>query len=129
MTNPEAGCNVDSRTTRGTYLDLVLTALNASGRIPRQRPELGLPAYFNRDNLDSLYLEEHPGGWVANIAFRNVPPWAPDTVGTPDAFPFPSRDEAFIAGARIVCQIVTGSTELPFLAANGNLIAFGYRSP
>jgi hypothetical protein len=127
MTNPEAGCD-DSQTTHGTYLDLVLTALQASGRIPPQRPETGLPDHFNRDNLDSLYLEEHPGGWVANIAFQNVPPWAPDTVGTPDACPFPSKDEALLAGARIVSQIVTGSAELPFLVANGNLIAFGYRS-
>lgn len=103
--------------------DFVMTALRATRRFPCP----GLPAYFNRDNVMNLYLEEHPGGWVANLAFRHVPPGLPNTIGTPDAHPFPSERLAFLAGAGMLCGLVTGSEELPFMVVGNQLIVAAYR--
>lgn len=102
--------------------DIVMTALEATGRIPHLPPQTGLPAHFSRDNVSGLYLEKHAGGWVANLAFRHVPPGLPDTLGTPDAQPFPCEQSAFLAGAALLCHVVTGSHELPFTVVGNRLL-------
>ena len=108
-------------------LDLTLTALEAKGRYPCARPTNGLPGHFHAGNMARLYLEPHDDGWVANIEFRDVPPGQPNTVGTPDAFPLACERTAFLCGAALVCEIVTGSRELPFFVAGDRLICAAYR--
>jgi hypothetical protein len=107
-------------------LALVMRALEAKGRIPKRRPTSSAPAYFNRDNIDEFYIEKKAGGWVGNIAFKNVPPGCPDVMGTPDATPYETPREAFMRGAAILCLIVTGSSELPFFEAGDQLICVAY---
>lgn len=108
-------------------LVLIMTALKAKGRIPAQQPASFRPAYLNCDNIEAFYFEQKPcGGWVANVAFRNVPVGQPDILGTPEAYPFETQIEAFMAGASIVCDIVTGSRELPFFFAGNQLICAVY---
>ena len=76
--------------------------------------------------MSDLYLEQHPGGWVANIALQDVPEGELNTIGTPDAFPYPTKREAFLAGAGLLCGLLTGSEELPFIATDDELQVFGY---
>ena len=111
-----------------TLLQTVLDALRATGRIPPERPQLDLPDHFHRDNLLDFYLEQSGDGWAANISFRHIPPGGPDTLGTPDAFPLPEQ-QAFLAGAALVCEIVTGSPELPFFLAGDKLIVVSHGRP
>lgn len=108
-------------------IKLIVSALHAKGRIPQEQPQLGLLGHFYRDNLLYLYLEEHPGGWVANISFRHAPIGFPNTMGTPDAHPFESKKEAWLAGAALVCWIVTGSYKLPFFMVGNKLMVACYR--
>ena len=108
-------------------LALVIAALDAKGRIPVLQPASSGPAYFHRDNLDEFYVVQKPGGgWVGNVAFKNVPAGQPDVIGTPEASPYATQEEAFMAGAAIICAIVTGSRELPFFFAGDNLICAVY---
>lgn len=104
-----------------SMFDIVTSALEAKGRL-----HLGLPGNIERYDVSDLYLEQHPGGWVANIALRNVPEGKLNTIGTPDAFPYPTKREAFLAGAAILCRLLTGSQELPFIASDDELRVFGY---
>lgn len=109
-----------------TMFDIVTSALEAKNLFPCPRPMLGLPNDFDHHDVADLYLERHPGGWVANIAFADVPPGQPNTLGTPDASPFPSEREAFLAGAAFLCGILTGSAELPFIVTEDKLMVVGY---
>lgn len=108
---------------KSPHYNLVMAALHAKGRIPCPAPQSDLPPHFDREDIVGFYLEKHPGGWVPNIGFRNVPPGLPNTVGTPDAEPFATESDAFLAGAELLCRIVTGSEELPFFVAGDKLIA------
>ena len=119
---PAAPCADDN----GSLLDLVLSALHAKGWYPDAAPEVPLPFYMNRDNLDALYIDEHAGGFVGNIGFRNVPPGAPNTIGSPDAHPFADPTDAFFAAARTVCLMVNGSPELPFCQLGDKLVCTVY---
>lgn len=115
--------------TRSTgLLAVVVTALQAKDRLPCPRPVLGLPHDLDCHDVADLLLEQRPGGWVANIAFADVPPGRPNTLGTPDATPFPSRRQAFLAGAALLCRILTGSEELPFIVAGDRLMVVGFGS-
>ncbi|MFU8866122.1 MAG: hypothetical protein ACNA7O_19625 [Rhodobacterales bacterium] len=108
-------------------LALVMSALEAKGRIPVRQPASSLPAYFNRDNIEAFYLEQKTcGGWVGNVAFRNIPAGRPDVIGTPEAYPFETQEAAFMAGASIVYEVVTGSRELPFFAGGNQRICAAY---
>lgn len=107
-------------------LQLVLDALRAKGRLPCKPPVIDHPTYLRLANMESLYLEQHPGGWVANIGFRNVPKGMPNTIGTSDAAPLPTREAAFMIGAALVCGIATGSCELPFFVAGDQLICVAH---
>ena len=106
----------------GALLDIVIDALDATGRIPATAPDLPFPEHYNRDNIAGLEIEAHPDGWVANVSFGKVPRGEPDSLGTPDATPLPCEREAFLAGAEVVCAIVTGSPELPFFVAGDRLM-------
>ena len=100
-----------------TMLEIVMTALKATGRIPAIAPTTGLGPYFHRDNITDFYLEKHSGRWVANIAFSGVPHGLNNTISTPDAFPLLTERDAFLMGAMLVCELVTGSHGLPFFLA------------
>ncbi|MBU0781028.1 MAG: hypothetical protein KKC72_13420 [Alphaproteobacteria bacterium] len=116
--------DIQANSQEPTMLEIVMTALKATGRIPAIAPPTGLPPYFHRDNITDFYLEEHSGGWVANIAFSCVPPGLNNTIGTPDALPLPTERDAFLMGAMLVCELVTGSHDLPFFLAGHKLIVF-----
>ena len=109
-----------------SMFDIVTSALEAKGRLPCARPPLGLPGNIECYDVNDLYLERHPGGWVANIALQDVPEGKLNTIGTPDASPNPTKREAFLAGAAILCPLLTGSQELPFIASDDELRVFGY---
>ena len=59
------------------------------------------------------------------ITFEDGPAGAPSSLGTPETI-YPSRQEAFLAGAQILCRILTGSKKLPFFVAGDELIVAGY---
>ena len=109
-----------------SMFDIVTSALEAKGRLPCARTHLGLPGNIECYDVRDLYLEQHPGGWVANIALQDVPEGKLNTIGTPDASPYPTKREAFLAGAAILCRLLTGSQELPFIASDDELRVFGY---
>lgn len=107
-------------------LGIVIDALAAKGRLPCPRPFLGLQNDLDSFDISGLYLEQHPGGWVANITFEGVPPGEPNTIGTPDAAPFPTKRKAFLAGAMLLCRVLTGSGKLPFFLTEDKLVVVGY---
>ncbi len=109
-----------------SLLAVVLTALEATGRLTSPPPVSDLPAHFNRDNFRHLHIDERPGGWVANVEFRDIPAGKPDCIGTPERAPFADPRDAFLAGAALVCKIATGSPELPFFVQDGQLICVAY---
>ena len=109
-------------------MNFVLRALYATGRLTGPQPEASDPPYATRNNLLGLYIDERPNGWVANITFKHVPPGMPNCVGTPERTPFPDRRTAFLAGAALVCEIATGSRELPFLIVGDRLVYTAYRA-
>ena len=96
-------------------------ALKAKWRIPDRAPRTAYPSEFHRDALRSFTIDQVEGGYVANIAFVRTLGEA-ITIGAPDALPLPTHKDAFLAGARIVCEIVTGSPELPFLVRDDEIV-------
>jgi hypothetical protein len=111
------------------HLDLVADALRGKGRLPLTPPCTPfLPRYCRSDNLAAFNLKKFPGGWVANIAFRNVPPGEPGTIGTKERRPFVTQQEAFLTGAEMLCLLVTESREPPFFLHRDTLICAGYGS-
>jgi len=105
-----------------TMLDCILDALKATNRTIRTGPHPFLPLHFTADNLADFRTQKLPGGWVADIYFRDVPRGEPDAIGTPDAHPFKTEQEAFLAGASRLCALLTGSPELPFSIVGGKLV-------
>ena len=105
---------------------MVMDALRSKYRIPEYTPDHDLPPPFHPSNIESLYLEKSGAGWVANIGFANVPPGQPNTIGTIDAEPYSNALHAFLHGASVLCQLVTGSPELPFLVNGNELMVVSY---
>jgi len=91
---------------------VVTFALKEKGRLPCQRPEGALSRFLLSCPVDGLYLEEQSGGWVAKVKFKNVPAGDINGVITPV---YASPAEAFHDGASLLCYILTGSYELPFI--------------
>lgn len=110
-----------SATADTPLLDIVMDALQAKWRIPDEAPRTDFPSSFTRDALRAFTIEQVAGGYVANIEF-DVAPGEPNTIGTPDADPLPTHRHAFIAGAALVCEVVSGSRELPFLVTDDELV-------
>lgn len=105
-----------------TMLDCILDALKATNRTIVKVTRPPLCSYINAGNIADFRLNELPEGWVADIYFRDVPSGQPDAIGTPDAQPFATRAEAFLAGG----ELLTGSPELPFKIVGNQLILVGY---
>ncbi len=104
-----------------SLLDIVITALAEKYRIPGEAPRTTYPPSFHRDALCAFSIDRVEGGFVANIEFDMAPGEA-DTIGTPRAHPLPTHRDAFLAGAAILCKIVTGSHDLPFLVLGDELV-------
>lgn len=111
-----------------TLLGIIMKALWVAQAVPAERPSTRFPAHLNRDNMEALNIEERPGGCVANLVFHDTPAGLPDVIGTPEARPLASADEAFLAGAELVCEIVTGSPKLPFVLTQ-NALVFAVNEP
>ena len=107
-------------------LSLIMSALEATGRLDAPAPPPYALPYGTRDNLLGLHIDAKNGGWVANVTFTNVPAGLPNCVGTPDRAPFDTPREAFLAGAATVCRIATGSPELPFFVDGDRLVCVAY---
>ena len=107
------------------FLELILSALQEKGRVPEETPDVGLGHYHVRENLDHLTLEKVPGGWVCNIIFRRLVGTEIDCITSSMHQPFPSAAEAFLFGASIACEIVTGSAALPFEVVGSKLVMAG----
>ncbi len=101
-------------------LDIIMSALAAKWYIPEETPETGYP-HLTREALRALHIDKVKGGYVANVEFQAAP-GLPNTIGTPDAHPLPSRRDAFLAGAALVSEIVTGERDLPFFVFGDELI-------
>lgn len=111
---------------RASNLEMIVQALQATGRLPCILPNNRYPAHFTLANIAELHVDPNGSGFAANIEFKNVPPGLPDCVGTPDAMIIPTAELAFLMGAAIVCEIATGSRELPFVFDGTELIAAVY---
>lgn len=126
MTSKQTKATAHAVAAPSEMLKTVIGALEAKDRLPCQRPvhDCGI----NQGHLDvsDFYLEQQHDGWVAKIAFQDVPKGAVATICTPEASPFPSKKEAFLAGAELLCKVLTGSEELPFFVANDKLMVTGW---
>ena len=111
---------------RLSLLDIVMQALEVTGRIPTTQPETDFPDAFTADRITDFYVEELNGGWVSTLLFRDIPEGLPDALGSPDIMPYRERRDAFLHGAGILCEIVTGSRELPFTIVGDHLIVAAY---
>lgn len=111
---------VTHATDKLSLLQMVLDALEATGRIPAEAPTHGFPAYCTRETLEAIRLVHYSSGWVSNVDF-DVPSGLGDVIGTPEAYPILTFNQAFSVAASIVCAIVSGSPELPF-TLHGNQV-------
>ena len=102
-----------------SLLGFVMATLAMSGRLGTPSPTRH--PFFDTYRLVELHVVPHNGGYVANLEF-DVPVGQPNILGTPDRSPYPTADEAFLAGARIVCEALTGSRDLPFLHTGDHVI-------
>lgn len=118
----------DGADAQPTLLDIVMQALEVTGRIPDELPETAFPGCFTADRITGFYLEPRNGGWVSTITFRDVPPGMPNCLGSPDAMPYDDPRAAFLHGAGILCEIVTGSRNLPFMVVGDQLVVVAYRA-
>jgi len=110
---PNTQTNLRSAAQASNMLAIVESALLAKDRLPtagRKPP---------RHDVTSFRLDAQPGGWAAIITLKG------GSAGTPAKI-YPSKREAFLAGAETLCRILTGSKTLPFFIDHGdNLIVTG----
>lgn len=105
---------------------IVMEGLRATYRFPDEAPENDLPEQFHSDNINSLGIEEIDGGWISYIGFADVPHGMPNAMGVGHENPHGSALEAFLQGAAVLCELVTGSAELPFLVLGNKLMVVSY---
>ncbi len=120
-TAPTPIATITYATDKLSLLQMVLDALEVTGRIPAKAPAHAYPLYFTRENLEAIRLVQYSSGWIGNVDF-DVPAGLGDVIGTPEAYPILTRNQAFASAARIVCEIVCGSPELPFFLVGDHVI-------
>ena len=118
----------DGAEAQPTLLDIVMQALDVTGRIPAKQPRTDFPRCFTADRIIGFYLEPRNGGWVSAITFTDLPPGMPNCLGSPDEMPYEDPRGAFLHGAGILCEIVTGSRDLPFMVMGDQLVLVAYRA-
>jgi hypothetical protein len=57
------------------------------------------------ENLDALVIRRSVGGWHADVILTGMPVGVSNVMGTPEAAPLPSREEALRAGTGILRQL------------------------
>ena len=119
---PIADLTGDPNTGRTTYLQFALTALSYSGRLDRAAPMPGFPDYFTVENMANLSLQHRGTGWMAVLQFKSAPEGLPGFIETPSAHPFEDEEAALMAGIALVCEVATGSPELPFSKEAGDFV-------
>ncbi len=62
--------------------------------------------YLGPHNYQAFIVTARNGGWVADLLLRTVPQGLPDIMGTPEGFPYPTYEQAFEAGLRIVAEFL-----------------------
>lgn len=94
-------------------LAIVETALFAKDRLP------AVGRNPHGQDVASFHLAARPGGWAATITFKG------GSAGSPAKI-YPSKKEAFLAGAETLCRILSGSKKLPFVVEGDMLMVAGY---
>ncbi|KKL88555.1 hypothetical protein LCGC14_1923530 [marine sediment metagenome] len=117
---PNTQTNSRSAAQASNMLTIVESALLAKDRLPAagRNP--------HRHDVTSFHLDAQPGGWAAIITFERERAGTLKRLGTPPKI-YPTKKEAFLAGAETLCRILTGSKTLPFFIDHGdNLIVTGF---
>lgn len=94
-------------------LAIVETALFAKDRLP------AVGRNPHGQDVVSFHLGARPGGWAPTITFKG------GSAGSPAKI-YPSKKEAFLAGAETLCRILSGSKKLPFVVEGDMLMVAGY---
>jgi hypothetical protein len=94
-------------------LAIVETALFAKDRLP------AVGRNPHGQDVVSFHLGARPGGWAPTITFKGGSAGSPANI-------YPSKKEAFLAGAETLCRILSGSKKLPFVVEGDMLMVAGY---
>tara|TARA_R110002012_G_scaffold68934_1_gene178770 strand:+ start:845 stop:1234 length:390 start_codon:yes stop_codon:yes gene_type:complete len=94
-------------------LTIVETALFAKDRLP------AVGRNPHGQDVASFHLAARSGGWAPTITFKG------GSAGSPAKI-YPSKKEAFLAGAETLCRILSGSKKLPFVVEGDMLMVAGY---
>lgn len=111
---------------KACYKGLIVDALHEKGRLPAPHFRSGFPEQFTLENLAHLTVEAHAGGWVSYLHFQNTPAGAANCISTIEMGVPENAFETFLLGAHFVCEIATGSSELPFFAVDNSIIMAAY---
>lgn len=94
-------------------LAIVETALFAKDRLP------AVGRNPHGQDVASFHIAARPEGWAPMITFKG------GSAGSPAKI-YPSKKEAFLAGAGTLCRILSGSKKLPFVVEGDILMVAGY---
>ncbi len=94
-------------------LAIVETALFAKDRLP------AVGRNPHGQDVVSFHLGARPGGWAPTITFKGGSACSPANI-------YPSKKEAFLAGAETLCRSLSGSKKLPFVVEGDMLMVAGY---
>ena len=94
-------------------LAIVETALFAKDRLP------AVGRNPHGQDVASFHIAARPGGWAPTITFKGGSAGSPANI-------YPSKKEAFLAGAETLCRILSGSKKLPFVVEGDTLMVAGY---
>ncbi len=86
------------------------------------------PEQIAIETLERFTLEKEDSGWSFFLTFKTTKPLMPNTVALPPELRVDDPMMAFLLGARTICELATGSGELPFKAV-GNRIFFATVGP
>ncbi|MFG6665231.1 hypothetical protein ACGYKB_18415 [Sulfitobacter sp. 916] len=111
--------------TSSNLYDIVATALQAKDRLPGGGVSEYLPEGYK--GVD-FHLEERSDGWAWGLTFHGsqVQDNQSARINVPCPVVSPTKREAFLMGASVLCMALTGSAELPFLATDSKLLVTGY---
>lgn len=120
--DPDQVLNTQATVETPNMLDIVKTALEAKGRLPSESTQHSSKDEQEHSDVDGFYLIKQSDGWRPCFTLRGGA--CPITTG--DAASFPDKKQAFIAGAMVLCELLTGSTDLPFFVVGDQLRIGGY---
>jgi hypothetical protein len=96
------------------YKNLVLEALRAKGRWPSSYRSPEFPEHMSIHTLERFTLENEGNGWSYFLTFKSQGTQMPNTVALPHELRFDDPMIAFLLGAQAICELATGSGDLPF---------------